>query len=113
MFEGHGMVSLKGLLVISALAVMTQPAWALNDETPASAPPNGPAASGPAPATSPTTTPTQACRKAKPPLSAEERARRKELRAQRQAANGGVERAQRTAQRDGRSAKRRLPLCPS
>ena len=105
------MLSLKGLLVISALALLAPPALALNDETPGSAPPNGPAASGPPQTTSPAAAPTQACRKAKPQLSAEERARRKELRAQREAAGGGQQRPQRTAQRDGRSAQRRLPVC--
>lgn len=114
MVERHEMLSLKGLLVVSALAVMAGPALALNSDAPASAPGgSGPATSGPAGVTGPATAPTQACRKAKPKLSAEERARRKELRAQREADGLGAQRPQRTAQRDGRSAARRLPACPS
>ena len=80
------MLSLKGLLSVAALAVLIQPAWGLNDDTPGSAP-NGTAKVNPAIATpAPTAPGTRACAKtAKPALSNEERARRKALRVERAA----------------------------
>lgn len=96
------MLSLKGLVVVSALAMMMQPAFALNDGMPqsagngvAQAPLSVPPTTGQTPTTAP---PAQACAKvARPQLTSEERAQRRALRAQREAE--GLQRPQNAAHR--------------
>lgn len=89
------MLSLKGLLSVAALAVLIQPAWAMNGDAPGSAPNGTTGANAPIAAPLPTGPGTRACTKvAKPTLSSEERARRKAVRAER--ASLGVQPRQKT-----------------
>jgi hypothetical protein len=91
------MLSLKGLLAVSAVGLMAQPALAFNDSS------SGPAAQGqynpPATGQAPAAAPTQTCKVARPKLSPEERARRRALRAEREAE--GLQRPHNVAHRDG------------
>ena len=111
------MNSLKAMLIVSALAVMIQPALAMNEprdgvsntvQTPSPVTripvQSGSVAAGVIPRPLSTE-----CRKAKPALSAEERARRQELKAQRAAQGLGSQ--QNATQRNAKTSGRRLPLC--
>jgi hypothetical protein len=104
------LLSLKGLLGVLALAVLSQPVWALNGD-PSESLANGttranpPMLAGPA---SPVTQPCAVCLK-RPPVSDEERARRKAIRAERAAL--GIQPPPRTAAQI--AAHRARTICPN
>jgi len=102
------MLSLKGLLGVFALAVLSHPAWALNGDA------SGSLASGMTEANPPLAAPARAsvpcavCLR-RPALSDEERARRKAIRAERAAL--GIQPPQRTAAQI--AAHRARTICPT
>src|SRR5689334_12085049 len=105
------MLSLKGFFGVVALAVLSQPAWALNDDASGSLA-NGTTQANPpieaAPAPAPVARACPVCLK-RPALSDAERARRKAIRAERAAL--GIQPPQRTAAQI--AAHRARTICPS